>query len=173
MTILRDATPFDLIYIDDLRKKEGNALGFIPIGAYQSVTMKAPIDGRKRYLYSRLLVTEDNGDLTGFCYASFAQDKAHIFQIVVQEDARRWYRALLLSDEIEREAMKRGNLFVTCRVAYDLESNFFWRGIGYQVIANTISTWLNQKESQSKRPLLVYEKQIANSLLQMNIPMRV
>lgn len=166
-TVIRDASPQDLIYIDSLRKKEGNALGFIPIAAYESVAMRVPVANRARYLYSRLLVTVDNNDLTGFCYVSFSQAKAHIFQIVVQEDARRWYRALLMADEVEREAKKRGNQFITCRVAYDLESNFFWSGIGYVVIANTVSTWLNQKESQSRRPLLVYEKQVGVSLFDM------
>lgn len=164
MTIIRDATTKDIEYIDSLRKREGDSLGFIPIGTYQSVTMKAPVGGRLRHLYSRLLVTIDNGDLTGFCYASFAQTKAHIFQIVVQEDARRWYRALLMTDEIEREAKIRGNTYITCRVAYDLESNLFWRGIGYNVIVETVSTWLNQRESKSKRPLIVYEKSIQQSL---------
>lgn len=167
-TILRDALPCDLKYIDGLRKKEGSALGFIPLANYESVVMKAPVAGRLRHLYSTLLVTEDNGDLTGFCYTSFAENKAHIFQIVVQEDARRWQRALLMEGEVEREARKRGKTHITCRVAFDLESNFFWRAIGFIVIAQTTSTWLNQKESQSKRPIIVYEKQINASLFDLN-----
>jgi predicted GNAT superfamily acetyltransferase len=163
-TILRDALPTDIKYIDSLRKKEGSALGFIPVANYESVAMKAPVAGRLRHLYSTLMVTEDEGDLTGFCYTSFAENKAHIFQIVVQEDARRWQRALLMEGAVEAEAKKRGKTHLTCRVAYDLESNFFWRAIGFVVIAQTTSTWLNQKESQSKRPIIVYEKQINASL---------
>ena len=63
-TVMRDAIPADLPAIDSLRKKEGDALGFIPIGAYQSVTMKAPVDGRWRHLHSRLVILIDNGDIT-------------------------------------------------------------------------------------------------------------
>src|SRR5690606_24202361 len=89
-TILRDARCGDFAYIDSLRKKEGSALGFIPKDAYLSVIEQRVVANRARFRYERLLVTEDNGDLTGFCYASYASDWANIIQIVVQADARRW-----------------------------------------------------------------------------------
>jgi hypothetical protein len=158
MTELRDAMPKDFIYIDSLRKKEGGALGFIPKDAYLSVLERREVAGRSRYRYQRVLVTVDNDDLTGFCYASYAGNYASIIQIVVQKDARRWYRALLMADEIERDAIRFNKQGLTCRVAYDLESNTFWRAIGYVPECLTTSTWLNQKESKSKRPLWVYRK---------------
>ena len=159
-TICRPAKPEDVPYIDSLRKKEGAALGFIPIGAYQSVTTKMPVDGRRRWEYSKLIVTEDNGDLTGFCYATFWDDNAHIFQIVVQEDARRWQRAMLMIDVVESHARHLQKSSISCRVAFDLESNFFWRAIGYEAVRQVMSTWLNQKESASKRPLWHYNKKL-------------
>jgi predicted GNAT superfamily acetyltransferase len=167
-TIVRDAVESDMLYIDSLRKKEGAALGFIPINTYMSVITKAPVGGRRRHLYSRLLVTVDNDDLTGFCFATFSQPKAHIFQIVVQEDARRWQRALLMANEIELDARIRGKTFVTCRVAYDLDSNLFWRAIGYNAIAITTSTWLNRRESKSRRQIIVYEKVIQKPLFNLD-----
>jgi len=157
-TILRDAMPGDFGYIDSLRKREGSALGFIPKDAYLSVLERRVIAGRARYLYQRLLVTVDNGDLTGFCYASYAGNYANIIQIVVQQDARRWHRALLMSDEIEADARAYNKHGITCRVAYDLESNTFWRAIGYLPLKLITSTWLNQRESKSKRPLWLYQK---------------
>ena len=159
-TELRDASPNDWLFIDALRKKEGNALGFIPKDAYLSIMEHAPRANRSRFLYQRLLVTVDNGDLTGFTYASYASDWASIIQIVVRSDARRWYRAMLMADEIERDAVRYGKKGITCRVAYDLESNFFWRAIGYIPIKQVVSTWLNQRESKSRRPLWVYKKEI-------------
>jgi len=163
-TILRDGRPDDWLYIDSLRKKEGNALGFIPQVAYKGILEKRMIAGRERWKYSRILITEDNGDRTGYCYASFGNESAKIFQICVQEDARRWHRALMMTDEIEREAIKRGNLAVTCRVAFDLESNDFWKAIGYIPIKKVVSTWLNQRESKTKRQLWIYKKTLQPKL---------
>ena len=163
-TVMRDAIPADLPAIDSLRKKEGDALGFIPIGAYQSVTMKAPVDGRWRHLHSRLVILIDNGDITGFCYASYAGTTAKIFQIVVRQDARRWHRAMMLEGAINADATHYGKEAITCRVAFDLESNFFWRAIGYIPERQVVSTWLNQRESQSKRPLWHYRKELSGGL---------
>lgn len=161
-TILRDGTPADWLYIDSLRKKEGNALGFIPKDSYMAILEHRALRERdaRIHLTNRVLVTEDNDDLTGFCLCGFASRYASIFQIVVQEDARRWQRALLMADEVEAEAKRRGNWGIKCRVAYDLESNFFWRAIGYVPEKQVVSTWLNQRESKSKRPLWLYYKDL-------------
>lgn len=160
-TNVRDAVSCDWLYIDSLRKREGSALGFIPKDAYTSVLEGRQIANRERHKYQRIIVTEDNGDLTGFCYASFASDWASIIQIVVQSDARRWHRAILMVDLVEAEASKRSNIGIKCRVAIDLESNWFWRAIGYEPERIVTSTWLNQRESASKRPLVLYRKPLS------------
>jgi hypothetical protein len=155
-TILRPGKIEDWNYIDSLRKRESNALGFIPKNSYTSVLSKTADGVRKRFEYIRINVVEDNGDLTGFCYATFHEIVARIQQIVVQEDARRWYRASMLETAVREEAIKSNCVGISCRVAFDLESNFFWKAIGYQPIRQITSTWLNQKESKSKRPLWIY-----------------
>ena len=155
-TIIRPATINDWPYIDSLRKREGNALGFIPKDTYLSCLSRIPIDKRRRWEYQILNIATDNDDPTGYCYVSFASMVAKIIQIVVQEDARRWHRALLLETSVRDEARRRGCSGISCRVAIDLESNFFWRSIGYTPIRQVISTWLNQKDSKCKRPLWVY-----------------
>ena len=158
LTIIRPAEFEDFKYIDSLRKKEGNALGFIPKDAYLSLLTQAPVDGRRRWEYQKLYVTVDNNDLTGYVYASFFGKYAHIIQIVVQEDARRWERATLLEDQINKDAHHYNKDGIECRVAFDLESNFYWRAMGYEPMKKVVSTWLNQKESKSKRPLWHYRK---------------
>lgn len=167
-TIIRNAKSSDILYIDSLRKKEGAALGFIPKAAYEDIVLKSAVDGRLRHLYSRLIICEDDGYNTGFCYASFSGSSARIFQIVVQEDSRRWHRAMLLEGEIDRHAKLLGSQFITCRVAADLESNFYWRAMGYTPIKMITSTWLNQRESKSKRPLIEYEKQLQAALFDLH-----
>ena len=164
LTTIREGQSGDFHYIDSLRKKEGSALGFLPKDAYTSVLEKRRVADRDRWRYQKIWVTEDNGDLTGFCYASFHKNPATIIQIVVQEDARRWHRAIMLESEVEKETKERQLWSIKCRVAYDLESNWYWKAIGYIPVENTISTWLNQKESKSKRPIIVYEKMLNSGL---------
>lgn len=169
MTTIRDAKSSDLLYVDSLRKKEGDALGFIPMAVYQSIAERITVANRNRFLYQKLMVTQDNDDLTGFCLGSFFdEDKARIYQIVVQQDARRWQRAKLMCDAVESNAIRLGKKFVVARVACDLESVLFWNAIGYRIVAQTTSTWLNQKESLSKRPLFIFEKQVSNSLFEID-----
>jgi hypothetical protein len=161
-TILREGIASDWLFIDSLRKREGSALGFLPKDTYCTVLENRPLRVRdmRAYKTNRIIVTEDNGDLTGYAYYTMASDWLIVVQIVVQEDARRWYRAMLMINEIEDDANRYGKHGVTARVAYDLESNFFWRAIGYVPIKQITSTWLNQKESKSKRPLWIYRKEI-------------
>lgn len=157
-TSVRRALWADWLYIDSLRKREGAALGFIPKAVYESVLTEARVANRDRWKYQRVIVTVDNASLTGFCMWSTHAAMSNIFQIVVQEDARRWARALLMTQWVEAEALELGKVGVKCRVAVDLESNLFWRALGYQPVELVTSTWLNQRESKSKRPLWVYHK---------------
>ena len=69
MTTIREGQFNDFPYIDSLRKKEGSALGFLPKDAYTSVLEKRRVADRNRWRYQKIWVTEDNGDLTGFCQA--------------------------------------------------------------------------------------------------------
>ena len=162
-TILREGIINDFLYVDSLRKKEGKALGFIPKSVYESILLKKKVANRNRFLYSQIILTEDNNQNTGFCYFTYSGQDLHIQQIVIQNDARRLHRALMLLDYVEKIAKQKGKTAITCRVAIDLESNKFWSACGYNIQATTISTFLNRKESKSKRPLHYYIKYI-NSL---------
>ena len=163
-TSIRAGRLEDFGYMDALRKKEGSALGFLPKDAYLSVLEKKRIANRDRWKYQRVWVTEDNGDMTGFCYASFSGDPATIIQIVVQQDARRWHRAMMMENAVDAEARERGLTSIKCRVALDLESNNYWKAIGYVPVQTVVSTWLNQCESKSKRPIVVYHKDLGMPL---------
>ncbi len=168
-TFIREAIGDDFLYIDSLRKKEGNALGFIPKDAYISVLEKNRVANRDRWKYSKIWVSEDNGELTGFVFASFNEDPAIIIQIVVQEDARRWHRAILLEKQVDKRARYLNLSSIKCRVAIDLESNFYWKAMGYIPIETVTSTWLNQRESISKRPLIIYKKDFGLPLFKENV----
>jgi ribosomal protein S18 acetylase RimI-like enzyme len=156
--IVRHATDADLTAVEALRRADGDALGFVPRQKYEHIVMRTLDRGRRRWLYEWLLVSEDNGDVTGFVLAGFHRDGAKIEQICVRSDARRMERAMSLAEAIEVEAVRRGSRRLRCRVAFDLDANFFWQALGYTAVATTTSTWLNLRESQSKRPLIVYDK---------------
>ncbi len=160
MTYLVEAKKGDFLFIDSLRKKEGSALGFIPKAVYESVIEKRRVAERDRWKYSKIFITIDNNEKTGFCYVTYAKQDLHIQQIVIQKDARRWHRAKMMLDYTEELCVKLGKTAISARVAIDLESNLFWKGCGYNIICTTTSTWLNQKESKSKRPLHYYIKYI-------------
>ena len=153
----------DFLFLDSLRKKEGKALGFIPKAVYESVLENRRVADRDRWKYSEIVMTLDNNDRTGFCYFTYSGQDVHIQQIVIQNDARRFHRALMMLDYAEKRAKELGKTAVTARVAIDLESNVFWNSCGYNINATTTSTFLNRGESKSKRQLHYYVKYI-NSL---------
>lgn len=157
-TLLRKGIWSDWNYIDSQRKEESNSLGFLPKAVYESVLKQTRVADRDRWKYQDIYITEDNGEQTGFCMVSYFDSVANIFQIVVRRDARRWHRALLMADEVEKKAKVLGKTGIKCRVAVDLESNLFWQGIGYKQVDTVTSSWLNQRESKSKRPLYIYNK---------------
>ena len=158
MTSIRPGASLDFIYIDSLRKTEGNALGFIPKDVYISVLEKRRYANRDRHHYQNIYLTEDNGERTGYCYYSVSGPIVDIIQIAVQQDARRWHRALMLVNQVINDSINLQKTGIKARVAIDLESNEFWKGIGFVPMKVVTSTWLNQKESKSKRPLVIYFK---------------
>lgn len=167
-TVVYDALPSDWLYIDSLRKREGDALGFIPQQQYISILQKQPrLHGGSLTHYYRsecIFVCMDNDDLTGFCYVGFGSGRyANIYQVVVQEDARRWQRASLLLEALETEALERALPAAKARVAVDIEANAFWTAAGYGVVNTVSSTFLARTASKSGRILHVYFKHLANA----------
>lgn len=161
-TLVREAVEGDWGYIETLRRRESDALGFVPKDRYLSVIEKRPSYGRDRWRYENVWTTEDNGDTTGFCYASFPvrTGVAKLWQVCVQEDARRWHRALLLVETVERQARERGLHTVEARVAADLEANLFWMAAGYEPVAEERSTYLARSASKCGRMIVLYRKKL-------------
>jgi hypothetical protein len=121
--------------------------------------------GRVRHRYESMWTVTDNGEVTGYVMAGFHRNGGKIEQICVRHDARRMERALRLEAMVDAEARARTMPCIRCRVAVDLEANLFWTAAGYSPIATTTSTWVNQHESKSRRPLIVYEKRVCQPML--------
>ena len=164
-TVVRPATRWDLPAIEALRRADSSDLGFVPKAKYEHIVLRTSDRGRERWKYEWLIVCTDNGDVTGFLLAGYHRDGGKIEQVCVRNDARRMERALRLVAVCEDEARKRGSRRIRCRVAADIEANYFWRAAGFEPVATTTSTWLNVRESVSKRPLIVYDKPLDQGLL--------
>lgn len=128
MSELRRATLEDLKFIDDLRRRESDAVGFVPLIRYEQ-----EVSGARN---GRLWVIEENVDPVGFAFVTFGHGLARIQQIAVREDARRMERATSLVKAAAAEARVRGLRELGCRVADDLESNAFWEALGFSAVGN-------------------------------------
>ena len=123
-----DAIISDIKYIDWLRAKESEAVGFIP-----KVRYEMEITGDRG---GDILLAKENNDLVGFVYVTYGPPlSAKIQQIVIQEDARRMERATALLDEIAKRARNRGCAEIGCRCAEDLEANIFWKSLGFTKVS--------------------------------------
>jgi len=160
---VRFANLNDLSYIIDLSNKESNALGFIPKMAYESaITGIKTGDRWSNVCNDKLFVIECNDDLVGFCLASIGLPNAKmnlgkIAQICIQTDARKILRGKLLLDTVINYGEKVFTFRWQCGCADDLESNIFWKAMGWSKIAdrNGIShknTW----KQTSKRKVNIY-----------------
>jgi hypothetical protein len=158
-TTLRYGSSLDALFIDSSRKADHDALGFLPYCVYEGVLAEKESFSRHKYRSSEILITEDNADRTGWILTNYgSRDWAKIVQIWTRPDARRFNRAWIMVQQVERKAIALGKKGVTCRVAFDLESNAFWKTIGYHPINLVASTFLNRSPSKNQRPIWIYER---------------
>ncbi|MDD5701597.1 MAG: GNAT family N-acetyltransferase [Dehalococcoidales bacterium] len=140
--LIRKATLEDIAYIESLRRKESEAIGFIPKLRYEM-----EINGER---HGSVLVIEEDGELVGFVYATHGNITTHIQQIAIQEDARRMDRASALVEYL----MQASPLIqVSCRCAQDLESNEFWKALGFNLVGviDSKSMYSVGKDKRSRR----------------------
>ena len=126
-----DATLRDVSYIDWLRAKEGDAVGFIPKARYEM-----EISGERG---GDIILAKENNEPVGFAYITYGPPlSAKIQQIAVQADARRMERGTALIAEITARAKRKGCAEIGARCAEDLEANEFWLALGFERIAGAM-----------------------------------
>lgn len=161
--IVRFAELKDIPYIIDLSKKESLSLGFIPKMAYESaITGIKKGDRWSDICNDRLFVIECNGDLVGFCLASFGRvggigKMGKIAQICLQMDARLMMRGKLLLDSVINYGQTKFTFRWSCGCADDLPSNLFWQSMGWVKISERQGiSHKNTWKQTSKRIVNVY-----------------
>lgn len=135
MTIIRRANLSDLIYITSLANKEGHAIGFIPKPAYEAAITGLKSGHRWSLTCNdKLWIAEENGDDVGFLLASFG-NIVKVNQICIQEDARKIERGKLLLEALQNYSTEIGKYNFGCGCADDLESNLFWKAMGWNFVS--------------------------------------
>lgn len=116
--------PDMLLYIDNLQKKNAEALSFYP----KQVFERELNNGR---LYLGLL----NGEPCGYIYVGAAGGDVKCHQVCIQYDARRRMYGAMLVLALENYANESFSNSITLRCGFDLDANNFWKEMGYNCIA--------------------------------------
>lgn len=145
--------PSMLKYIDDLQRKNAEALSFYPMAVFE----REKEQGR---LFLGLL----NNQPCGYIYAGALGIDVKCHQVCIQYDARRRLYGAALAVALEDYAASGGASSVTLRCGFDLDANDFWRSLGYGVIAHqaggvrrmrTINVWRKQLMPELFAPILL------------------
>lgn len=111
-----------LTYIDDLQRKNAEALSFYPLQVFER-------EAEKGRLFLGLL----NGHPCGHIYAGAQGGDVKCHQVCIQYDARRRLYGAMLVQALEDYA--EGSLSITLRCGFDLDANLFWKSLDYKCIA--------------------------------------
>lgn len=125
--VVRNAHVKDLAFIDKLQKDNSHAVGFIQRTVWDDYVF----GGQRNFV---VFICEKNNDLVGYILLTPGRTHhtyAKIQQIAVREDARRldYGSALLHVVKDFCETFSRSGVTLRCRT--DLESNRFWKALGF------------------------------------------
>jgi hypothetical protein len=115
--------PSMLLFIDQLQKKNAEALSFYP----KQVFEREQKNGR---LFLGLL----NGEPAGYIYVGSAGGDVKCHQVCIEYDIRRKLYGAMLVMALENYANASFSDSITLRCGFDLEANKFWQELGYNCI---------------------------------------
>jgi N-acetylglutamate synthase-like GNAT family acetyltransferase len=126
--LVRTSTIKDMLLVDKLQKENSNAVGFI-----QKTIWEDYVWGGKRNFI--VLICEANNDAVGYVLITPARGSyryAKIQQIAVRNDARRLYYGKALVEVCRDFCNTFDRIGFTLRCRTDLDSNHFWKGLGFE-----------------------------------------
>ncbi len=162
---IQPATLYDLKYITSLANKESKAIGFIPKSAYEAAILgkKPSIHRWSDTCNDKIFICSENGDPVGFVMMSYGR-RAKVNQICIQQDARLLERGSALLNAATGHGIKRHIFDYGCGCADDLESNVFWRVMGWRKVGERRGIHhSNTYKESSSRLVNLYSFQV-NSL---------
>ena len=125
---VRTSSIKDILLIDKLQKENSYAVGFIQ----KTVWDKYVFGGERNFV---VFICEANNDAVGYVLITPARGTfkyAKIQQIAVRNDARRLYYGTALLDVCRQFCEKFDRIGFTLRCRQDLESNSFWKALGFE-----------------------------------------
>jgi N-acetylglutamate synthase-like GNAT family acetyltransferase len=125
---VRNSTVKDILLIDKLQKENSFAVGFIQ----KTIWDKYVFGGERNFV---VLICEANNDAVGYVLITpgrGAYKYGKIQQIAVRNDARRLYYGTALLDVCRQFCEKFHRVGFTLRCRQDLESNNFWKSLGFE-----------------------------------------
>jgi hypothetical protein len=156
---VRPATLEDLMYIEHLSKKESKALGFIPKARYEAaITGVRAKEEECPSCNDAIFVCLENGQHVGYVMGSIWRigKTAKIHQIVIQEDARLIERGKILLLSFINKRIQQGVYDFSCGCADDLDSNYFWSSVGWQVVGRRKGIYYGTSKQTSGRDINIY-----------------
>jgi GNAT superfamily N-acetyltransferase len=125
--IVRNSTMSDMLFIDKLQKDNSFAVGFIQ----KTVWEKYVFGGERNFV---VFVCEKNNDPVGYILITPGMGVGRhikIQQIAVRNDARRLDYGSALIAVVTDFCNTFGRLGATLRCRIDLDSNHFWKALGF------------------------------------------
>jgi GNAT superfamily N-acetyltransferase len=126
---VRTATEADKTFIDKLQKDNSYAVGFIQATIWD----KYVFGGERNFV---VFICEKNDDMVGYVLLTpgrKAYSYAKVQQIAVREDARRLDYGSALIAVVRDFCNTFDRMGVTLRCRVDLESNHFWKALGFHL----------------------------------------
>lgn len=124
---VRTSTIKDIPLIDKLQKENSFAVGFIQ----KTIWDRYVFGGERNFV---VFICEANNDAVGYVLITpgkGAYKYAKIQQIAVRNDARRLYYGTALLDVCRQFCEKFDRVGFTLRCRQDLDSNHFWKALGF------------------------------------------
>jgi len=125
---VRTSTIKDILLIDKLQKENSYAVGFIQ----KTIWEKYVFGGQRNFV---VFICESNNDAVGYVLITPGKGSykyAKIQQIAVRNDARRLQYGTALLDVCRQFCETFHRIGFTLRCRQDLESNKFWKSLGFQ-----------------------------------------
>lgn len=125
---VRTSTIKDILLVDKLQKENSQAVGFI-----QKTIWEEYVWGGKRNFV--VLICEANNDAVGYVLITpgvSSYKYAKIQQIAIRNDARRLHYGTALLNVCRQFCEKFQRVGFTLRCRQDLESNNFWKALGFE-----------------------------------------
>lgn len=158
---VRTATEKDKTFIDKLQKENAFAVGFIQ----STIWDKYVFGGERNFV---VFICEKNNDMVGYVLLTPGRNSysyAKVQQIAVREDARRLDYGTALLAVVKDFCNTFDRLGVSLRCRVDLESNYFWKSLGFTLYGVWLKGTVNHVGFKASNDINLWRIDLNDSLL--------